>query len=218
VIGWALPQWTALEWGVPGLAGRVIEFCRSSPCQTRGRGRPRPAHRVHGTGPTRGWCAVASRRMAPRGSSCTVFREGLVSWARGHSPHQPRWTTTRAAAVVPRPPNLFNPAPASMACSGLMGCSVPIFYLTRDGPTKAAGKLEGPATSQAIYRRSSNEIVGLGLTADPNPPRVRMTGLSGDDLARRRRDLSPAVRLWERTRALQRLPLRERAPDLCCSP
>ena len=96
-----------------GLAGRVIEFCRSSPCQTRGRGRPRPAHRVHGTGPTRGWCAVASRRMAPRGSSRTVFREGLVSWARGHSPHQPRWTTTGAAAVVPRPPNLFNPAPAS---------------------------------------------------------------------------------------------------------
>jgi len=38
----------------------------------------------------------------------------------------------------------FNPAPASMACSGLMGCPVPIFYLTRDGPTRAAGKLEGP--------------------------------------------------------------------------
>jgi hypothetical protein len=183
---------------VPGLAGRVIGFCRSSPRQTRGRGRPRPAHRVHGTGPTKGWCAVASRRMAPRGSSRTVFREGLVSWARGHSPHQPRCTTTGAAAVVPRPPNL----------SIRLRHPVSIFYLTGDEPTKPRTHQAAPHTTRlGSPRRSSNQIIG-GL-----PGRQRVSTKIAGEL-----DSTETVRVVQRRSSNEIVGLHRQLITACCSP
>ena len=130
---------------MPGLAGRdrVLPVLALSNAWTR-------------TAPSRALCA---RDRADQGLVC-----GRLS-ANGTTRLQPYGIPRRLSWLGPGtqfPPTAmdnhwrcrrcsptakpFNPAPASMACSGLMGCPVPIFYLTRDGPTKAAGKLEGPAT------------------------------------------------------------------------